>query len=84
MLKREIRDEQRMVPVTSPDHRVRLTDDDLDAIVSALRIYAQGQASKRRKDLLDLAERLDLRMPGNPTFQRRPRRPIPGPLFIQE
>lgn len=53
-------------PVT--DHRIRLTDDDLSLIVSALRARAAMTAGARRHRIQRLAARLSEGLPGNPKF----------------
>lgn len=50
------------------DHRVRLTDSDLDLIVAALRARAAMTRGKRREQLEYLALRLAEMAPGNPNW----------------
>lgn len=49
-----------------PDHRVRLTDDALELIVSALHARCAGVSEKRAEKYRRLAERLAECAPGNP------------------
>ena len=51
-----------------PDHRVRLTDDDIDLIVAALKARAAMAGPKRRHRIERLAARLAERSTGNPKF----------------
>jgi hypothetical protein len=56
-----------MVPLsTMTDHRVRLTDADLDLVVAALRARAAGVGLDTALRCLNLAMRLDERHAGNP------------------
>jgi hypothetical protein len=52
-----------------PDHRVRLDDESLDLIVSALYARAAAVGAKRRLKLTRLAERLAEMAPGNPRLR---------------
>jgi len=51
------------------DHRIRLTDEDLDLIVAALRARAAMTRSLRRHRIERLAERLAELAPGNPKWR---------------
>jgi len=51
------------------DHRIRLTDEDIAEITSALRARAAMRGAKRRTTMLRLADRLDEGMRGNPNFR---------------
>lgn len=50
------------------DHRIRLTDDDVALIVSALRARAAMTSGARRHRIARLAARLAESAPGNPKF----------------
>jgi hypothetical protein len=50
------------------DHRVRLTDDDLDLIVSALKARVAMAGPERAARIGRLVHRLTERVPGNPDF----------------
>lgn len=52
-----------------PDHRVRLSDEALDIIVSALYARAAAVSEKRRQKIVRLAERLAECSPGNPRLR---------------
>jgi hypothetical protein len=59
-----------MVPLPSmADHRVRLTDDDLDLICAALRARAAMASGQRRHRVERLAERLAELSRGNPKWR---------------
>jgi len=51
------------------DHRIRLTDEDIVEITSALRARAAMRGAKRRTTMLRLADRLDEGTRGNPNFR---------------
>jgi len=51
------------------DHRVRLTDTDLDVIVSALRARLSGVGDLRREYIERLVLRLEEMTPGNPNWK---------------
>ena len=56
------------------EHRVRLTDEDVALIVSALRARTAGISGKRRRRTIWLAGRLENMSPGNPHLnEERPR-----------
>lgn len=50
------------------DHRVRLTDHELDLIVSALQARRRGVSARRAAELDRLAERLAENTRGNPDW----------------
>jgi antitoxin component of MazEF toxin-antitoxin module len=52
-----------------PDHRIRLDDEALELIVSALYARTAAVSPKRRTKLLRLAERLADCAPGNPRLR---------------
>ena len=54
--------------VAMTDHRIRLTDDDIDLIVAALRARGAMTKGKRRHRVIRLAERLAELTPGNPRW----------------
>ena len=51
------------------EHRIRLTDDDLDLIVAALRARAAMTSKLRRHRVERLADRLAELAPGNPKWR---------------
>lgn len=52
-----------------PDHRIRLDDEALELIVSALYARAAAVGKKRRLKITRLAERLAECAPGNPRLR---------------
>jgi hypothetical protein len=52
-----------------PDHRIRLSDDDLTLIVAALRARAAMTKLLRRHRVIRLADRLAELSPGNPKWR---------------
>lgn len=51
------------------DHRVRLTERELDLITAALRARRRGLSAKSGAEVLSLAERLEEMSPGNPNWR---------------